>query len=332
MSVSVSIIVPVYNVEKYLRRCLDSLVNQTLEDIEIILINDASSDNSFAIMEEYKEKYKQIIIINSKKNLRQGGARNLGLKIATGEFIGFVDSDDWVSLDMYEMLYSKAMESDCDIVDSDYYVSDGINILEEIVSNTIDQLGELTDDIKKDLILHSGRMWTKIFNKELFTKNNIMFPENVFYEDNPVVPLLMCCSRHLEKVSKPLYFYYKNIESTTTITNSYHHFDRLITSELLIDEFKQRGLYEKYKDELDFRFSELFYINTVLICLLKFDKPELTYLTKMRKCMLKDMAGYRKNKYFYTVNKKVKLVTKINDISPRLLAVCFSIYKIIAKS
>ena len=100
MCIEVSVIVPVYNVEKYLNRCVESLLNQTYKNIEIILVNDASPDNSIAIMKEYEKKYPDIIkCIYLTKNVRQGGARNRGLKIAKGKFICFVDSDDWVDSD-----------------------------------------------------------------------------------------------------------------------------------------------------------------------------------------------------------------------------------------
>ena len=326
----VSIIVPVYNVEWYLKRCLESLVNQTLKDIEIILVNDASTDNSHKILEEYSTIHpEKVIVIDSKVNLRQGGARNLGLEIATGEFIGFVDSDDWVSTDMYELLYQKAVETGCDVVDCDYHVSDGDNVIDTITSNTPDQMGVHTDNTKKSLILNAGRMWTKIYKRDIFTLNDIKFPEHLFYEDNPVVPLLMVYSKHLEKVDKPLYFYFKNTSSTTRTKESYHHFDRLITSEILLDEFKQRGFYDTYRDEIEFRFMELYYINTIPICLAYFNKPEISYLSKIRKFMNHHLKGYRNNIYFKNVNTKSKVITMINDIHPRLLSFIFRFFMLL---
>ena len=103
MKIKVSIIVPVYNNEKYLRRCLESLVNQSLKDIEIILINDCSTDKSIDILNGYEEKYSEkITLINLNENKRPGGARNRGIEAAKGEYLGFVDSDDYVEKDMYE--------------------------------------------------------------------------------------------------------------------------------------------------------------------------------------------------------------------------------------
>jgi len=323
----VSIIVPVYNVQDYLKRCLDSLVNQTLKDIEIIIINDASTDNSLKIMREYEDKYNSIKVIDSPTNLRQGGARNLGIEIAKGDYIGFVDSDDWVNVEMYEKLYSKAIDAYCDVVDSDYYVSDGKNVLTAVSSNTADQLGELTSEKKKGLILHSGRMWTKIFKTSLFIDNNIRFPEKLSYEDNPVVPLLLAHASKLEKVNEPLYYYFKNPESTTTTKNSLHHFDRLETSIILVQGFKKDGLYEEFKDEVDFRFSELYYINTIKICLANYDIPQIDKLYEIRNYMKVNFNNYRKNKYFNRINKKDRFLSKINDFDPSLIVKSFNIYK-----
>ena len=121
MKYKVSIIVPVYNVEKYIEECLDSLVNQTLKDIEIICINDASLDNSLNILKNYKKKYPGLIkVIDLKKNVCLGGARNKGLDIARGEYISFVDSDDYVDVNMCEKLYNHANKHEADIVQFNY--------------------------------------------------------------------------------------------------------------------------------------------------------------------------------------------------------------------
>ena len=111
---AVSVIVPVYNTEGFLQKCLDSLTNQTLEDIEIICVNDGSTDNSLKILEDNAIRDDRIKIINQ-KNKKQGAARNAGMKIATGEYIGFVDSDDWIDLDFYEKLYNAATRHNFDI-------------------------------------------------------------------------------------------------------------------------------------------------------------------------------------------------------------------------
>ena len=112
--IKVSVIVPVYNTEEYLEKCLNSLINQTLKEIEIICVNDGSTDNSGKILKQYAKRYPQVKVIEQ-QNLKQGAARNNGVKTATGEYIGYVDSDDWVDLDYFEKLYNTAKKYDSDI-------------------------------------------------------------------------------------------------------------------------------------------------------------------------------------------------------------------------
>ena len=116
----ISVLIPIYNVEKYLRECLESLVNQTFQDIEFICINDGSTDSSLKILEEYAQKDSRIKIIN-KENSGYGASMNMGLDAASGEYIGIVESDDFVSSNMFEDLYNLAEKNNADIVKSDYY-------------------------------------------------------------------------------------------------------------------------------------------------------------------------------------------------------------------
>ena len=117
----VSVIVPVYNVEKYIQKCLNSLVKQTLEDIEIIIINDGSKDNSFYIIKEFEKKYENKIKYFEKENGGSADARNQGILHATGDYIAFLDPDDYVELDIYEKMYNKAIEENSDIVECNFY-------------------------------------------------------------------------------------------------------------------------------------------------------------------------------------------------------------------
>ena len=119
--IKVSVIVPVYNGEEYIRKCLNSLVNQTLDSLEIIVIDDGSKDNTKTILDEFIYQYPEIIKVYSVSNGGQGRARNYGVQFATGKYIGFVDSDDYVSPTMYETLYQKAISGDYDLVISSYY-------------------------------------------------------------------------------------------------------------------------------------------------------------------------------------------------------------------
>lgn len=321
--VKVSVIVPIYNTEQYLKRSIDTLVNQTLEEIEIILVNDASPDNSIKIMREYEKKYpEKIIVIDSKENLKAGGARNLGIDIAKGEYIGFVDSDDWVELDMFEKLYNKAKENNADIVDCNYILASGIGeILSEKTSNLTSQAGELNLEQMKSVILRTGRFSTKIYKKEMLDKFNIRFPEGIFYEDNEFVPVALVHSKYLDKVNENLYYYYKKNEtSITSRQDSYHHFDRLITAENFLNYTKKISIYEKYKDEIDFTFIRLYYTNTIGMVIRNFQQIPIEKLKEIRQYIISNYPDYRKNKYFKErTPKRSRIITKLNDINPRLV-------------
>jgi glycosyltransferase involved in cell wall biosynthesis len=324
--VAISVIVPVYNVAAELPRCLDSLVAQTLDGIEIIVVNDASTDDSLRIIRDYEGRYPDSIrVIDSPENRKLGGARNLGLDAAGGTWVGFVDGDDWVAPDMYESLLHTAAASQCDVVDSDYEVVDG-DVRTLVISNTEAQLGDLTTDRKRELIVRPGRLWTKLFRISLFRDNGIHFPDRLFFEDNPTMPLLMSYASRLGKVSRPLYHYFARPTSITRRTGL-HHFDRLATSRMLLDEFRRRGLYDTYRDEVDFRFAELYYANTVLTCLLRFDRPEVAHLEEVRSFMRATMPAYRSNPYFNRLSWKTKVVTKLNDVNPHLLAAAYRAYR-----
>ena len=133
MKPKISVIVPIYNTEKYLEKCLDTLVNQTLEDIEIILINDGSPDNSEKIVEKYIDKYQDKIVYYKKENEGQGVARNYGIDIARGQFISFVDSDDYIDKTMFEKLYNKAIENKAD-KESDSGIIEVVEVTDEEVA------------------------------------------------------------------------------------------------------------------------------------------------------------------------------------------------------
>lgn len=178
----ISIIIPVYNSRKYLSRCIESVLNQTYQNIEVILIDDGSTDGSFDICEQFAEKDSRVIVVH-KENGGQASARNLGLKIATGEYIGFVDNDDVIESNMYEVLHDLCIEKDlevCCIVADWIYPKYAINHFEKFGSRFYTSEELLINMLGKvDLI--SSSVWDKLFNKSLF--DNIKFPDGCEYED-----------------------------------------------------------------------------------------------------------------------------------------------------
>lgn len=212
----VSVIVPVYNVKPYLNRCVKTLLAQTLDNIEIILVDDCSTDGSGEVIKQLVIKHPDVVkAVFLEINSKQGAARNEGIKIARGEYISFVDSDDWVSTDMLKLLYEKAKETGADLVDCDYVSHDGNKILRKYKSMTYQlHSGEIDRD---KLLFNFGRLWAKIFKREVFFSNEkpITFIEGIFYEDNYVLPFLVDRTTSVAKIELPLYFYFDNSASTT---------------------------------------------------------------------------------------------------------------------
>ncbi|EAJ6226790.1 glycosyltransferase, partial [Campylobacter coli] len=185
--IKVSIIVPVYNVEKYLRQCLDSIIDQTLEEIEIILIDDGSTDGSGSICDEYAAMDNRIVLIH-KENAGLGAAYNTGLEIAKGEYIGFVESDDWVELNMFEELYNKAREFDVDVVKSNFFDYNSVRQIDRKRHNLESLVPEnivfKIEEYPQIFSMHSS-IWAGLYKKSFLIKEKIKFPttKSASYQD-----------------------------------------------------------------------------------------------------------------------------------------------------
>lgn len=243
----VSIIVPVYNMEKYLDECMSSLVNQTLDNIEIIAINDGSTDNSLKILKEYKKKYPDKVVIIDQKNKGISIARNNGIDISTGKYIGFMDSDDYAKPTMFEELYKKIEQTNSDIVVCDfeeYYMYPEEFRYKSVVENI------KNDNLYNDPSIINSIDYgpcNKLFKKEMFA--DIKFPKNLKYEDlNTILKVFLIASK-ISTINKSLYIYrINNTGETKTINKKV--IDILAILQDLIDYSKSIGVYEKIKSEL----------------------------------------------------------------------------------
>lgn len=218
----ISVIIPVYNVSLYLRKCLDSIINQTLRDIEVICINDGSTDNSLEILNEYAVKDDRIKIINQ-ENKKQGAARNAGMRIATGEYIGFVDSDDWVDLDFYEKLYNTAKKHNFDIaLGTNVRVKKNgnkkrLNITEEKEYTSIQDKFDVNVQWKNPCPTN------KIYKRDLFLKHNIQWPEGVYCEDRIFTLKAVYYANGIVTVPNVNYYYFSNPNSTVNFKKGKHN-------------------------------------------------------------------------------------------------------------
>lgn len=298
-----SIIVPVYNMVEgnKLQFCLDSLIRQSISDYEIIAVDDASTDRSLEVLREYETKYPgKIRVLAHEVNKRQGGAKNTGLKAATGEWIGFIDSDDWISPDFYEKLLKKAETTGADMVGCDYNLvhEQTFEVGDVIQNNSMDQTGVLDKEKHGKLIMRSGSMVIKIYRHEIIKENQLAFPEGIFYEDNCAGPVWSLYFKHFEKVEEPLYYYYQHSTSTVHYITEQKCEDRMTAASMLLQECRNRGFLEEYYKEIEYRFTELYFVNTLFSYMLGARKKRLAFVKKMKQGMFEAFPEFQENEYY----------------------------------
>ena len=299
--VKVSVIIPVYNGEKYIKPCLDSVFKQTLEEIEVIVINDASKDNTISILNDYKNKFpNKLKIIEKEKNEGQGVARNKGIDLASGEFLTFVDSDDTIENDMLRTLYEEAIRQEADVVVCDYYE---IKNDKKEIKKAIPQK---TQDIKKDYVISIAGPCNKLICTELLKKYKLHFLETGIYEDISMIPLIGIYAKKIVYIEKPYYNYLIREGSTMRQKT----FNKKLLSiynalECLSKGFKESSKQEQYKDELEFIYiKHLLYGGTGRFLEYKEGKTEVK---KINKIIKEKFPSWRKNIYYKKQGKLFKL-------------------------
>ncbi|MDR1877828.1 MAG: glycosyltransferase [Flavobacteriaceae bacterium] len=311
MLYKISVIVPVYNVESYLPRCLDSLVNQTLKEIEIITINDGSTDNSQAIIDEYCAKYSNIKSI-SKDNGGLSEARNTGILHAKGEYLAFVDSDDWVEKEMMEEMYLLANEHNAEIV---FCSLQNINERGKVF-RYLPQLPQLPEKIvlSEDFTIF-GEMecfaCNKIFKRELF--NDIEFPKGLHFEDIATIPRLFLKANVVAKTNK---YFYQYFIRTGSITRSYTSkgLDMFRAIKLVKDEFIKSSYKNHPQDWKKFVIFQGFYCFLAYYAYVKQTDvkkqmfQQLKVLIRSESISKKDILGYARHNKNYLLSLTIKKI------------------------
>lgn len=300
----VSVIVPVYNVEAYLPKCLDSLLHQTLKEIDIIVVNDGATDGSLAIAEEYHQKYENISVY-TKENGGLASARNYGLKYASGEYIAFIDSDDWVSAEMLQTLYNTGIEENADIV-----VCDIEQVDEEGNGFVIPQLDESIGNIKKAHMIASPGFCNRIFKKAFLERVGFRFFEGIFFEDLAVHAPLVAQAEKISYVKQGFYKYYVRQGSITRQTQK---------NDKLLDAFKSidylYGGFEKlpnrhiFSEELEYIYIKEF-LHAASYRLLPYRVYD-EHIKRIAVVMSERFPKWRKNSYYKKYPWKMKVVCNL---------------------
>ena len=305
--IKVSVIVPVYNVENYLVKCLDSLVHQTLKDIEIIVVNDGSPDNSQNIIDTYVKKYPKKIKAFSKKNGGQGSARNYGLKYAKGEYIAFVDSDDYVDLDMFFKMYNKAKEDNSDIV---ICGNKNISLDGKIIGI---EKAQIYNNLDLDILFGKMAVWNKIYKKEIL--KGIEFRNKYWYEDLDYSIKVLLNNSKISFMDDALYNYLIRPGSTMNNSNIAKNLDILLAFDEILKYFKNKMNDDIYA-KLEFLAIYHIYIASTSRVLLAKDKlkNKKKIINKFREYMHNNFSNYQNNSYLHYMSTNKKIIYKLINL------------------
>lgn len=308
--IKVSVIIPCYNAEKYLKKSLDIILADKLKEIEIILINDGSTDNTLKLMKEYAKKYSQIKII-TQKNAGQGKARNKGIKASLGKYIMFIDIDDFLVKDAISKFYEVAEKQKSDYVYCNFYKHNGLN---DIIEKNF-----YTKNQNKNALLANFAPWGKLIAKKLIKDTNFSFYEGKIFEDIAVIPLLAAQAQNPYYLNEALYFYNLDNNSSTIRTEEYNskYEDIFPIADYLYESFKNNNLLIKYYAEVEFIFIKGILRSNIML-FAKY-KEGLNNITKLRKNVLTKFPHLKQNKYLKEESFKNRLVTFISIYLPSWL-------------
>lgn len=297
-NIKVSIVVPIYNLEKYIPKCLDALVNQTLEDIEILCVDDGSKDSAPQIIEDYKKRYPNKVKTFHKENGGEWSARTYGLKQATGEYVGFIDSDDVPEVTWAEKLYNAAKEVDADIVFSGY---DRVDLdTGKVVATEMTQYGTITKDVdwNDDFIVYANpSLWNKLYKLEK-VKHLEFLPFRGCNDTLFLISAYMDGVKKLKFIPDVLYHYY--LRSSSQIHNlGKKDIENLKKYFLVIKEHaKEIGKYEEYKDCL----STMVFLHLAIswVYMVSYDKNvKMSEIIKdVIKYLNENFPEWKNNKFF----------------------------------
>lgn len=302
----VSVITPCYNSEKYLGECLESLEKQTIgiENLEIILVNDASTDNTWEMILEFEKKYPEsVIAINLPENRRQGGARNEGLKYATGEYIAFLDSDDKAVPETYEQVYQRAVEMGSDIVQFNHY--NYTQSWERLCDNCkLEGVINLEDKSARKLFLMAQIMtmgcWNKLYRRSMVEESHAQYAEHRIYEEPAFVYPQMffakrvCCMKEA--------FYWIRMNEQSTMHCEAKKSERLVDHpevqmQVLRYMIAHREFMMDYYDEIEFYFLKTYYVETLFFAGQGNMVLDIEYFNKMQKNVKELFPEWRHNAY-----------------------------------
>lgn len=306
-SKKVSLIIPVYNVRDYLRKCLDSVVAQTYSNLEVVIVNDGSPDDSLEIIQQYTEKYPHFYCYTI-ENRGQGGARNYGIAQSTGDYLAFLDSDDYLAEDCIEKLV-EALES----TDSDMAVCGNYDVTEtgQVLNTFRNCYKKAVTDVfsEPEILLNRVCPWGKLYKRELL--DGLEFVTRVWYEDMRLIPKIYLRAKKVVFIDDPLVYYVYRQGSTMNNQNCQKNLEVIVAFEDLRSYYREQGQYDRFQNVLEFMVIEHIAVSGVGRVAMANGQEKKQVLQKLQD-YLAQFAGLYQNPYLKTMSANRKIILWCN--------------------
>ena len=304
-----SLIVPIYNASSYIEECLSSLVAQTMDDIEVLLVDDHGSDDSMAIAQRFVETHpsgKTFRFLSTPHNMGPGPARNIGIEAARGRYVGFVDSDDVVELDFCERLYQAAEAHDADLAYCQAMLVKPAKTT--FINNPVIESGEFSGAKRRYFLTHYTTLFVSfLYRRTLLNEYGIRFPSTRSAEDSYFLTCSLLATKRIACVDKPLYHYLVHEESLSEVRNPKRYIDKIKSFDLLMQFAHEHGLYEANKDELDYIYLKKGYLLGVLTYIYNEECPQVLTMCRLHSHLVDYVPSYKENPYYHA-DRKLRLL------------------------
>lgn len=317
--IKVSVILPVYGVAAYIEKCTQSLLAQTLQEMEFIFVDDYGPDNSIELAKQVIQGHpreKQFVFLKPEHNLGAGMARNFAIPQAKGEYIAFVDSDDWVEPDMFEQLYEAAQGADLCYGQAFKDYTDGQKTT--ILTNPKIESGAFSLDKRNYFLTHYVSLfWTFIYKRELVMERSVRFSEDRSADDTYFETCALLTAQSIAHVDKPFYHYLIRPGSVCTTKDSDKYKKRLATFSRLMLYAKQQQVYGLFKEAIDFVYIKKGYLATLENYLINSLEPKLEIFRSIHETFLTEVPDYRQNKFLQS-HLSIRVLVTLTHRCPRM--------------
>lgn len=324
--VKVSVILPIYGVEQYIEKCIQSLLSQTLQDMEFIFVDDHSPDNSIALAKKMIEGHPrkhQFVFLRTVENGGAGPARNYGLQHATGEYVGFVDGDDWVTADGFSLLYEKAKAFDADMCYGTAVKNFTDGHSDVVVRNPMLPDGEVSHDAHATFLANYVSFFTTfIYRRSMLEQNGLVFYGGGWSEDSYFLATALLTARRFASIPEVFYHYVIRSGSASTSVDGTKYLKRMAVFDDVLRFAREKGAYAKFSSEIDFMYIKKGGLATAVNYVNNCDNPQKEVMCKLASHLFAQVPEIGKNKY---VRRKPLLLMALLLLRkcPRLF-ICFA--------